>query len=322
MTTEPLWAWIAFSAVVVGMLLVDLWVFHREAHAVTLKEATIWSIIWIAAALLFNLIIWLWLGGEKALQFLTGYLVEKSLSADNVFVFAVLFNYFAVPPAYRHRVLFWGVLGAIVMRLAFILLGAALLKRFHWVVYIFGAIVVVSGIKLLRGKTKHIEPQRNPVLRLARKFLPVTPDYEGQRFFVRQGGRLLATPLLLVLIAVETTDLVFAVDSVPAIFAITRDPFIVYTSNVCAILGLRALYFCLEGVIRLFRYLDQGLAIVLIFIGFKMLISEFYKIPTSISLGVVAFILAVTIALSLYQEKKEAARNRPKELPLRNPSSE
>ena len=306
--TEPIWAWGVFLLVVIAMLMVDLGVFHRKAHVLSMREATIWSIVWVVVALVFNAIVWVWLGHQKALEFFTGYLVEKALSADNIFVFAVLFNYFAVPPEYRHRVLFWGVLGAIVFRLTFILAGTALLKKFHWVVYIFGIIVIVSGIKLLMRKDEEIDPERNPVLRLARRFLPITPNYHGQNFFVRLNGKFMATPLALVLLVVESTDIVFAIDSIPAIFAITRDPFIVFTSNVCAILGLRALYFLLEGMIRLFRYLDEGLAVILVFIGIKMLVSEFYKIPTWVALGFVAAVLAITIALSLMAERREQVR--------------
>ncbi|MCS3919535.1 TerC family protein [Fervidibacter sacchari] len=303
--TEPIWAWAVFLLVVFVMLMVDLGVFHRKAHVLSMEEAAIWSTVWVVVSLVFNAVVWVWLGHQRALEFFTGYLVEKALSADNIFVFAVLFNYFAVPPEYRHRVLFWGVLGAIVFRLTFILAGTALLKKFHWVVYIFGIIVIVSGIKLLMRKEEEIHPERNPVLRLARRFLPITPNYHGQKFFVRLDGKFMATPLMLVLLVVESTDIVFAIDSIPAIFAITRDPFIVFTSNVCAILGLRALYFLLEGMIRLFRYLDEGLAVILVFIGIKMLVSEFYKIPTWVALGFVAAVLAITIVSSLIAERKE-----------------
>jgi tellurite resistance protein TerC len=321
--TEPIWAWGVFLLVVIAMLMVDLGVFHRKAHVLSMREATIWSIVWVVVALVFNAIVWVWLGHQKALEFFTGYLVEKALSADNIFVFAVLFNYFAVPPEYRHRVLFWGVLGAIVFRLTFILAGTALLKKFHWVVYIFGIIVIVSGIKLLMRKDGEIDPERNPVLRLARRFLPITPNYHGQKFFVRLNGKFMATPLALVLLVVESTDIVFAVDSIPAIFAITRDPFIVFTSNVCAILGLRALYFLLEGMIRLFRYLDEGLAVILVFIGIKMLVSEFYKIPTWVALGFVAAVLAITIALSLMAERREQVRAEKLEVQVNpNPKEE
>ncbi|MFA0766364.1 MAG: hypothetical protein BDTLLHRC_001317 [Candidatus Fervidibacter sp.] len=307
MTEAPLWAWFGFLAVVGLMLAIDLGIFHRHAHIVSLREAAIWSVVWVVVALLFNLVILFWMGKREALEFLTGYLVEKALSADNIFVFAVLFNYFAVPPAYRHRVLFWGVLGAIVMRFAFIMAGAALLKKFHWVVYIFGIIVILSGIKLLRRRDGQVDPEKNPVIQLARRFLPLTPNYVGQQFVVRDDGRFVFTPLALVLLAVETTDVVFAVDSVPAIFAITRDPFIVFTSNICAILGLRALYFVLEGVMKLFRYLDEGLAIILVFIGIKMLLSEVYPIPVGLSLGFVLLVLTITIVLSLWAERRERA---------------
>lgn len=307
MTEAPLWAWVAFLAVVGLMLAIDLGIFHRHAHIVSLREAAIWSVVWVVVALLFNLVILFWMGKREALEFLTGYLVEKALSADNIFVFAVLFNYFAVPPAYRHRVLFWGVLGAIVMRFAFIMAGAALLKKFHWVVYIFGIIVILSGIKLLQRRDGQVDPEKNPVIQLARRFLPLTPNYVGQQFVVRDDGRFVFTPLALVLLAVETTDVVFAVDSVPAIFAITRDPFIVFTSNICAILGLRALYFLLEGVMKLFRYLDEGLAIILVFIGIKMLLSEVYPIPVGLSLGFVLLVLTITIVLSLWAERRERA---------------
>jgi tellurite resistance protein TerC len=321
--TEPIWAWGVFLLVVIAMLMVDLGVFHRKAHVLSMREATIWSIVWVVVALVFNAIVWVWLGHQKALEFFTGYLVEKALSADNIFVFAVLFNYFAVPPEYRHRVLFWGVLGAIVFRLTFILAGTALLKKFHWVVYIFGIIVIVSGIKLLIRKDEEIDPERNPVLRLARRFLPITPNYHEQKFFVRLNGKFMATPLTLVLLVVESTDIVFAIDSIPAIFAITRDPFIVFTSNVCAILGLRALYFLLEGMIRLFRYLDEGLAVILVFIGIKMLVSEFYKIPTWVALGFVAAVLAITIALSLMAERREQVRAEKLEVQVNpNPKEE
>ncbi len=304
--SEPIWAWFVFLAAVFVMLMVDLGVFQkRDTRPISVKEAAIWYGIWVSVALLFNLILWLWKGSDKAVEFFTGYLVEVSLSADNMFVFAVLFNYFAVPPEYRRRVLFWGVLGAIVFRLAFILAGTALLKKFHWVIYVFGIIVIVSGIKLLTRKEEEIDPERNPVLQLARRFLPVTPSYHGQKFFVRSNGKLFATPLMLVLLVVESTDIVFAVDSIPAIFAITRDPFIVFTSNICAVLGLRSLYFLLEGMMRLFRYLDEGLAVILVFIGVKMLLSEFYKIPTWVALGFVATVLTITIVLSLIAERRE-----------------
>lgn len=287
------------------MVVLDLGVFHRKAHVPSFKEAAIWSAFWVTVALIVNAVIWFQFGYQKALEFFTGYLVEETLSVDNIFVFAVLFNYFAVPPKYRHRVLFWGILGAIAFRLTFILAGTALIRKFHWVIYVFGVVVILSGIRLLFRKDEQIDPERNPVLRLARNLLPITPNYHGQKFFVRLDGKWMATPLMLVLLVIESTDIVFAIDSIPAIFAITRDPFIVFTSNICAILGLRSLYFLLENMLRLFRYLNHGLAVILLFIGVKMLVSEFYKIPTSIALAVVALILAVTIAFSLIAKGKE-----------------
>lgn len=304
------WGWIIFVIFVIIMLLIDLGIFHRHAHVLSIREATVWSIVWILIALLINSVVWVWQGTTKALEFFTGYLVEKALSADNIFVFAVIFNYFGVPPQYRHRVLFWGILGAIVMRMSFILAGAALLKKFHWVVYLFGIIVILSGIKLLRRGEHEYDPKRNPILRIVRRFLPVTPSYLGQTFFTRQNGQIMMTPLAISLFAIETSDIVFAIDSIPAIFAITRDPFIVFTSNICAILGLRALYFLLEGLIRLFRYLDEGLAVILMFIGTKMLLSEFYKIPIGMALGFVFFILSVSIGLSAWIGRKEGIKYR------------
>ncbi len=305
MMTESIWAWCIFLLVVLFMVVLDLGVFHRKAHVPSFKEAAIWSAFWVTVALIVNAVIWFQFGYQKALEFFTGYLVEETLSVDNIFVFAVLFNYFAVPPKYRHRVLFWGILGAIAFRLTFILAGTALIRKFHWVIYVFGVVVILSGIRLLFRKDEQIDPERNPVLRLARNLLPITPNYHGQKFFVRLDGKWMATPLMLVLLVIESTDIVFAIDSIPAIFAITRDPFIVFTSNICAILGLRSLYFLLENMLRLFRYLNHGLAVILLFIGVKMLISEFYKIPTSIALAVVALILAVTIAFSLIAKGKE-----------------
>lgn len=299
--------WVGFNLFVLGMLALDLGVFHRRAHAVTLREAGIWSAVWVALALVFNgLIYWAW-GTEKALEFLTGYLIEKSLSVDNLFVFLMIFSYFAVPAVYQHRVLYWGIVGALVMRGIFIATGVALLNAFHWMIYVFGGFLIITGIRLMFSTDKEVEPERNPILRMVRRLLPVTTRYHGQSFFVRLEGRIWATPLLLVLVVVETTDVVFALDSIPAIFAVTRDPFIVYTSNVFAILGLRALYFLLAGVMEMFRFLQIGLAFVLTFVGCKMLIAEFYKIPIGISLGVVASILAIACIASLLFPKKEEA---------------
>jgi tellurite resistance protein TerC len=264
-----------------------------------MREALIWTGVWIGMALLFNLGVYRWFGAKTGLEFLTGYLIEKALSVDNIFVFLVIFSYFRVPGALQHRVLFWGILGALVTRAIFILLGAALLHRFHWVVYLFGAFLVFTGIKLLLQGESEVHPERNPVLRLFARLVPSVSDYRGARFSVVEAGRRYATPLLTVLVVVETTDLVFAVDSIPAIFAVTRDPFIVYTSNIFAILGLRALFFVLAGTMEKFHYLQVGLGLVLAFIGVKMLLADVYKVPIGISLGVIAALLAGSIVASL-----------------------
>jgi tellurite resistance protein TerC len=290
------------------MLALDLGVFHRKAHSVKMREALIWTAVWVSLALLFNLGIYLgWIGsyaspGERhyaALEFLTGYLIEVSLSVDNVFVFALLFKYFHVPARYQHRVLFWGILGALIMRAMMIFAGVALLHSFHWVIYIFGAVLVFGGIKMWRSGTVKIEPERNPVLRLARRVLPVAEGDHGQHFFARVNGSLAVTPLFIVLVLVEWTDLVFAVDSIPAVLAVTNDAFVVFTSNVMAILGLRSLYFALAGIMERFHLLHYGLAAILIFVGTKMLLSEFYKMPAALALGIVAGMLGVSIVASL-----------------------
>jgi tellurite resistance protein TerC len=309
MGTESIWLWIGFNVFVLGMLALDLGVFHRKSHTVSVKEATIWTAVWVSLALVFNTGIYFYWNtlipgstysnSEAALAFFTGYLIEKSLSVDNVFVIALIFGYFAVPAAYQHRVLFWGILGALVMRATMILAGAALLKEYHWIIYIFGAFLIFTGIKMATHKDEELHPENNPVIKLVRKLIPVTKDYEGDHFFVRHAGKIMATPLFLVLIMVETTDLVFAVDSIPAIFAVTQDPFIVYTSNVFAILGLRSLYFVLAGVIDKFYYLKMGLAVILTFVGVKMTLVDIYKIPTPASLGVIATVLAVAVIASL-----------------------
>ena len=306
MTSDSLFLWVIFNVFVLGMLALDLLVLHRKAHAVSLREALAWSCVWVSLALLFGLGVYFVRGGEKALEFLTGYVIEWSLSVDNLFVFLVIFSYFAVPPIYQHRVLFWGILGALVLRAIFIATGTALLANFHWMIYVFGGFLVFTGIKLLFAGEDKVEPEKNPAVRLLRRFIKVTPDYQGQRFFIRKDGRLWATPLLLVLVVVETTDVIFAVDSIPAIFAITLDPFIVYTSNVFAILGLRALFFLLAGVIDMFRYLRVGLSFVLCFIGAKMMLVDFYKIPIGISLVVVAGILGISILASFVVRPKRA----------------
>ena len=300
---DTLLPWILFNALILALLALDLGIFHRNAHVVSTREAATWSAIWIAIALAFNVGVFAFSGSEKGVEFLTGYLIEKSLSVDNIFVFVLIFTYFAVPAQYQHRVLFWGILGALVMRGLLILTGASLLEHFHWAIYIFGAIVIVSGIRMLTQKHEELHPERNPVVRLVSRFFPTTNAYHGQRFFVRQGARLVLTPLAIVLVVVETTDLIFAVDSIPAIFAVTSDPFIVYTSNVFAILGLRALYFLLAGMVQRFVYLKPALSAILVWVGAKMLLTDVYKVPTLASLGVIAALLALAAAASVIHER-------------------
>ena len=295
--------WTAFIVFILAMLALDLGVFHRGAHRVGFREALTWSGVWIGLALAFNGWIYAAFGPQLAMEFLTGYLIEKALSVDNVFVFLIIFSTFAVPEKYQHRVLFWGVLGALLMRAVFIFAGAAVLEAFHGAIYIFGGILLITGVKLLLQRDHEEHPERNPLFRLFQRVVPSTSSYDGQRFFTRIDGRRLATPLFAVLVLIEISDLVFAVDSIPAIFAITRDPFIVFTSNIFAILGLRALYFCISGFISRLRYLKVGLALVLIFVAFKMLVSEFYKIPIGISLAVVFLLLAGSTVASMIPKK-------------------
>jgi len=291
--------WIGFLAFVLAMLALDLGVFHRQSRAVSAREALAWSLVWIGLALAFNAAIYYWFGPARALEFLTGYLIEKALSVDNLFVFVVIFSYFSVSPAQQHRVLFWGILGALVMRAVFIVAGGALLQAFHWTIYLFGGLLLVTGVKLLRQKEGDIHPERNPVVRLIARAFPVSTAAAGEAFFVRDAGRWAITPLFMALVTVEVSDLVFAVDSIPAIFAITTDPFIVFTSNIFAILGLRSLYFLLAGMIGRFRYLNIGLAAVLIFVGTKMMLIEWVKVPIVLSLSVVAGLLTISIVASI-----------------------
>jgi tellurite resistance protein TerC len=298
--------WLGFTALVVGLLVLDLGVLNRRAHVLSFKEAMSWSLGLITLAHLFALFVWWREGPNPALEYYTGYLIELSLSVDNLFVFILIFQYFAVPAEAQPKVLKWGILGAIVMRLIMIALGALLLERFHWIIYVFGGILVITGIRMLRQQEEHIEPEKNPVVRLARRLLPFTSAYSGTSFFTRNvRGKRFATPLLLVLIVVEWSDLVFAIDSIPAIFAITRDPFLVYSSNVFAILGLRALFFVLAGMIEKFIYLKPGVAIILVFVGIKMLASQWVKIPTLVSLAVIVGILATAVMLSLRRAARE-----------------
>lgn len=291
--------WVGFNVFVLAMLALDLGVFHRKAHEVHFKEAISWTAVWIFLALIFNAGIYQWKGEVVAMQFLTGYVIEKSLSVDNIFVFLLIFSYFKVPAKYQHEVLFWGIIGALIFRIIFISVGVALIHKFHWMIYVFGAFLIITGIKMALEKDKEIHPEKNPVLKLFKKIMPVTDDYDGGKFFVRRAGKFWATPLFVVLLIVETTDIIFAVDSIPAILAVTSDPFIVYTSNVFAILGLRSLYFALCGFMKLFHHLHYGLAFILVFVGTKMAISEMYKIPIAVSLLVILASLTLSVVASL-----------------------
>lgn len=305
MNADNVWLWVGFNVFVLAMLALDLGVFHRKSHIVSFKESIGWTAVWIVLAMVFNAGIWHFSGSEKALEFFTGYVIEKSLSVDNVFVIALLFSYFAVPREYQHKVLFWGILGALVMRATMIGLGTVLITKFAWIIYIFGAFLILTGLKMIFKKEEEIHPEANPVVRWFKRMYPVTKDFHGERFFVRENGIRMATPLFVVLICVEMTDLIFAVDSIPAIFAVTQDPFIVYTSNVFAILGLRSLYFALEGMMHKFHYLKLGLGVILVFVGIKMLLAHTpYKLDTLLSLAVVGAILAFSVVLSLVRPLK------------------
>lgn len=310
--TDTIWLWVGFNLFILAMLALDLGVFHRKTHTVSLRESLTWTGVWVALALIFNAGVWHFAGSGPALQFFTGYVIEKSLSVDNVFVFALLFSYFAVPPLYQHKVLFWGILGALVMRAVMIAVGAALITKFAWIIYVFGGFLILTGIKMIVKRDEEIHPERNPVVKWFKKLMPVTPEYRGDKFFVRENGIRMATPLFVVLLLVEFTDLIFAVDSIPAIFAVTKDPFIVYTSNVFAILGLRSLYFALAGVMDKFHYLKIGLGVVLTFVGVKMLLAHTaWKIDTLVSLGVIVLILATSVVWSLLKPKKPTAGKTP-----------
>ncbi|MEQ8301829.1 MAG: TerC family protein [Cyclobacteriaceae bacterium] len=301
--------WIAFNVFILVMLVIDLGVFHRKSHEVGVKEALTWTGVWIALAFCFNVFVYYYFGEKHAFEFLTGYVIEKSLSVDNIFVMVLIFSYFKVPSKYQHKVLFWGILGALVMRVAFIISGVELIQRFHWLIYIFGGFLIFTGIRIVTSGDLQVEPDKNPLVRIAKKLFRVTPNFEGDKFFVRKENMLWATPLFLVVLVVEFTDLIFAVDSIPAILAITNDSFIVYTSNVFAILGLRSLYFALAGIEKYFTYLKYGLSVILVFIGVKMCISDFYKIPIEISLAFIVMTLSVAVLASMVlqaQERKHA----------------
>lgn len=300
--------WIFFNLFVLAMLALDLGVFSRPAHTINFREALGWTCMWLVLATGFAVLVFYWHGRPAALEFITGYVVELSLSVDNLFVFLVIFRYFRVPAEQQHKVLFWGILGALIMRATFILAGVGLIRRFHWIIYAFGALLIYSGLRLFRQKDEEIQPEKNPVLRLFRRWMPITPDYVNGKFFVRMPG-LYATSLLLVLVVIETTDILFAVDSIPAVLAITLNVFIVYTSNVFAVLGLRSMYFALAGMMEIFHYLHYGLSVVLIFIGAKMLLSHYYSIPTHWALFVVLLVLAISVLASLLFPRKEEAGN-------------
>jgi tellurite resistance protein TerC len=297
--TGNLLMWIGFSAFVLIMLFLDLFVFHKKTHEVKIKEAIIWSVIWISLALIFNYGVYLWLGQEKAIEFLTAYVIEKSLSVDNLFVFIMIFSFFHVKAEYQHKILFWGILGALIMRIIFIVVGIELIHNFHWIIYVFGAFLIYTGIKIPLEKDKKIEPDKNPLVRLFKKFMPVTNEMHGDKFFVKINAKTFSTPLFITLLIIEFSDLIFAVDSIPAVLAISDDLFIVYTSNVFAILGLRALYFALAGIVKYFRYLKYSLAAILVFVGTKMCISGFYKFPVLWSLLIILGLLIFSIIASI-----------------------
>lgn len=297
--------WIIFNAFILLLLGLDLFVFHRKSHVVKLKEALLWSLFWIVLSLAFNLGIYYWKGSEPALEFLTAYLIEKSLSVDNLFVFIMIFGYFNVPLQYQHKVLFWGIIGALVLRATFIIVGVSLINHFHFIIYILGAFLIFTGIKMATTQHQEIDPQANPVVKFISRYVPVTNNFEGDKFFVKRDKTLFATPLFIVLLMVETTDVVFAADSIPAILAISQDSFIVYTSNVFALLGLRALYFALSGIMQLFHYLHYGLSLILVFIGAKLLLSDWYHIDMRLALGIVGGILLISVVASLLFPKKD-----------------
>ncbi len=311
--------WIGFNIFVIIMLAIDLGVFNREAHRITIKESLIWTAVWIILALLFNVGLLIYADTDLALQYLSGYLIEKSLSMDNLFVFLMIFSYFGVPNRYQHKVLFWGILGALIFRALFIFAGVALINRFHWIIYVLGFFLLYTGFRMAVQKDAEVDPEKNPVLKLARRIFPVTQRYHGDHFFTRSGGKLFATPLFIVLLVIETTDVMFAVDSIPAILAISRDPFIVYSSNVFAILGLRAMFFALAGIMQLFEYLHYGLSAILVFVGLKMLLSEWIHLPVWIALLVIAVILIGTIVVSVIHGKHQLRREQPE--PASQPQS-
>lgn len=297
--------WVLFNIFIVSMLIIDLMVFNKDPKEITIKHSLIWTGVWVVMAVIFGIGLYFYMSPEKSLHFFTGYLIEKSLSVDNIFVFLLIFTYFGVEPKYQHRVLFWGIFGALFFRLIFIVAGVALIEQFHWVIYIFGAFLIFTGIKLAFEKDKEIRPDRNPVLKLVRRFVPVTKEFHEQQFFIKKRGKWIATPMFIVLVMVETTDIVFAFDSIPAIMAITRDTFIIYSANAFAILGLRALYFALSGVMRLFHYLHYGLSFILVYVGTKMMLEDIYQIPVIVTLAVILSSIGLSILFSILYPKKE-----------------
>lgn len=301
---HSLWQWLLFGSIITIMLFLDLGVFHKKSHTVSIKESLIWTGVWIGLALAFNTWIYFEMGSGKGLEFLTGYIIEKSLSIDNIFVISLIFSYFKVPSKYQHRVLFWGVIGALVFRIIFIFAGVALINKFHWMIYVFGAFLIYTGIHMLKGGEKKIDIESNPAISLVRKVCRITPEFHQEHFAVVKNGTKYFTPLFLVLIMIESTDIIFAVDSIPAILAITPDPYIVFTSNVFAILGLRSLYFALNGIMEMFEYINYALAAILVFVGFKMLVSSHIKIPTALSVGLIFAFIAISVVASIYFPKK------------------
>jgi tellurite resistance protein TerC len=314
-----IWFWVGFTAFLLGMLALDLGVFHRRAHEISIREAAIWTVVWVTISLLFNGAVYLYAGSTPALEFLTGYLIEKSLSVDNIFVMATIFSYFSVPSKYQHRVLFWGILGALALRGLFIGMGAYVLEHWHWVMYVFGALLVITAINMALREEKPFDGERSRIARMARRIMPFTAHYDGQKFWTVENGRRVATPLMLVLVMVEFTDVIFAIDSIPAIFAITDDPFLVFTSNAFAILGLRSMYFLLAGIVHRFHYLRLGLSAVLMFVGVKMLLKDVYVIPTVWSLLAIATILTVSIVASWRRLARQQANEVLAESPDTSP---
>lgn len=304
LAVHSVWEWLAFFAIIGFMLVLDLGVFHKKSHKVSIKESLAWTGVWISLAMLFNAWVYYKMGPQKGIEFFTGYIIEKALSVDNIFVISLIFTYFRVPSQYQHRVLFWGVLGALFFRIIFIYAGVALISKFNWMIYVFGVFLVYTGIKMLKDEEKHIEIEANPMIKFVKKFWKISPNFDGENFRTKVNGVMHFTPLFLVLVMIETTDIIFAVDSIPAILAITPDPYIVFTSNVFAILGLRSLYFALNGIMEMFEYINYALSGILVFVGIKMIIAGWYHIPTMVSISVILGLLILSVVASIYFPKK------------------